>query len=49
MNFELTGTIKLIGEKQVYESGFKKLEFILTTDHDKHPQDIKFEVLGQNR
>ena len=46
MNFELTGTIKLIAEKEVFKSGFEKVEFVLTTNDIKYPEDVKFEVKG---
>ncbi len=43
-DLKLTGKIKLIGEKQTFDSGFQKIEFVLTTN-DQYPQDVKFEVL----
>jgi len=45
MSLQLTGTIKLIGEKQTFDSGFQKVEFVLTTNDEKYPQDIKFEIV----
>ena len=45
MSLQLTGTIKLIGEKQVFDSGFQKVEFVLTTNDEKYPQDVKFEIV----
>ena len=45
MSNQLTGTIKLIGEKQVFDSGFQKVEFVITTNDEKYPQDISFEIL----
>lgn len=45
MSLKLTGTIKLIGEKQVFESGFQKVEFVITTNDEKYPQDVKFEIV----
>ena len=45
MSNQLTGTIKLIGEKQVFESGFQKVEFVITTNDEKYPQDVKFEIV----
>ena len=44
MELKLNGVIKQIGEKQVFDSGFEKVEFVLTTD-DKYPQDVKFEIV----
>ena len=39
--FRLKGVIKWMGELQTFESGFQKVEFVVTTD-DKYPQDLKF-------
>lgn len=43
--YETSGTIKLIEETQTFPSGFTKREFVVTTEHDKFPQDLKFEVV----
>ena len=43
--YELKGKIKLIFDTQTFQSGFSKREFVVTTEDDKYPQDIKFEVL----
>ena len=43
--YEAKGTIKWIGETQSFPSGFSKREFVVTTQHDKYPQDLKFEVV----
>lgn len=43
--YEATGKIKLISETQSFASGFTKREFVVTTAHDKYPQDLKFEVV----
>ena len=45
MSLQLTGTIKLIGEKQTFDSGFQKVEFVVTTNDEKYPQDVKFEIV----
>jgi hypothetical protein len=45
MAFELEGTIKVIMDTQTFGSGFTKREFILTTDSEKYPQDIKMEFV----
>ena len=45
MSLQLTGTIKLIGEKQIFDSGFQKVEFVVTTNDEKYPQDVKFEIV----
>jgi hypothetical protein len=45
MSLQLTGTIKLIGEKQTFDSGFQKVEFVIATNDEKYPQDVKFEIV----
>ena len=40
--YELEGTVKLIDDTQTFGSGFKKREFVVTSD-EKFPQDVKFE------
>ena len=45
MSNQLTGTIKLIGEAQTFDSGFTKVEFVITTLDEKYPQDVKFEIM----
>jgi|SRR5688572_8317868 len=45
MAFELEGTIKVIMDVQTFGSGFTKREFVLTTDSEKYPQDIKMEFV----
>lgn len=37
--------MKWIGSTQSFPSGFSKREFVVTTAHDKYPQDIKFEIV----
>jgi len=43
--YEASGKIKLISDTQTFASGFAKREFVVTTAHDKYPQDLKFEVV----
>jgi hypothetical protein len=43
--YEAAGKIKVINETQSFPSGFSKREFVVTTAHDKYPQDLKFEVV----
>jgi len=43
--YEAAGTLKWIGDAQAFASGFTKREFVVTTAHDKYPQDLKFEVV----
>ena len=45
MSLQLKGTIKVIGEKQTFDSGFQKVEFVLTTNDEKYPQDVKFDIV----
>jgi len=44
MSLQLTGKIKLIGEVQTFDSGFRKVEFVLTTNDENYPQDVKFDI-----
>ena len=44
MSLQLTGTIKLIGDVQTFDSGFRKVEFVITTNDDMYPQDVKFDI-----
>ena len=44
-DYNLTGTIKLLNDMQTFESGFKKREFVVTTQGE-YPQDIKLEAAG---
>ena len=43
--YEAAGKIKMIGDIQTFPSGFMKREFVVTTAHDKYPQDLKFEMV----
>ncbi len=43
--YETAGKMKWIGTTQSFPSGFTKREFVVTTAHDKYPQDLKFEVV----
>jgi len=43
--FETSGKIKVVFDTQTFPSGFQKREFVVTTNHDKYPQDLKFEVV----
>jgi len=42
--YEIEGTIKLVFDKQTFDSGFTKREFVVTTD-EKFPQDVKIECI----
>ena len=43
--YETAGKVKWIGDTQTFPSGFSKREFVVTTAHDKYPQDIKFDMV----
>ena len=43
---ELTGKVKLLFDTQEFASGFKKREFIVTTQ-EQYPQDVKFEAIKE--
>jgi hypothetical protein len=43
--YEAAGKIKVINETQSFPSGFSKREFVVTTAHDKFPQELKFEIV----
>jgi single-strand DNA-binding protein len=45
--YETRGSIKWIGDSQTFPSGFVKREFVVTTAHDKYPQDLKFEMVKE--
>ena len=44
-SYDVTGTVKLVMEEQTFKSGFSKREFVLTTEDDRFPQDLKFECI----
>jgi len=46
MELKINGTIKVIGELQTWDSGFSKVEFVITTK-EEYPQDIKFEIVKE--
>ena len=46
-SYDLTGTVKLIMDVQTFDSGFTKREFVVTTQDDRFPQDIKFECVKE--
>lgn len=47
MKYEIQGTIKIVFDTQTFNSGFQKREFVITTDDDKYPQDIKFQAVKE--
>jgi hypothetical protein len=42
MPYEMTGTIKKIGDLQTFPSGFEKRELMLNDEDPRFPQDIAF-------
>ena len=46
-SYDLTGTVKLVMDTQTFSSGFTKREFVVTTQDDRFPQDIKFECVKE--
>ncbi len=43
--YEFTGQVKEIFEEQTFGSGFNKREFVVTSEGERYPQDIKFECV----
>jgi hypothetical protein len=43
---ELAGKVKLLFDTQEFASGFKKREFVVTTQ-EQYPQDVKFEAIKE--
>lgn len=44
--YEITGTVKLVGEMQTFGSGFTKRPLVVTTA-DKYPQDVQIEFVKE--
>lgn len=40
---DVAGKVKVVFDKQTFDSGFEKREFVITTA-EQYPQDIKFEL-----
>ena len=45
MSYEISGTVHIIHETQTFASGFQKREFVVKTDEEKYPQEIKLEAI----
>lgn len=43
--YDMEGTVKLIEELKTFPSGFSKREFVITTEGERFPQEIKFECV----
>ena len=46
-SYDMTGNVKAVMDKQSFDSGFTKREFVVTTEEDRFPQDIKFECVKE--
>ena len=46
MDLQVKGKLKIKGEVQTFDSGFTKLEFVVTTA-EQYPQDIKLELFKE--
>jgi single-strand DNA-binding protein len=46
-SYDLTGTVKCVMDPQTFSSGFTKREFVVTTEGERFPQDIKFECVKE--
>ncbi len=44
-SYDMEGTVKEVMEEVTYASGFNKREFVVTTEDDRFPQDIKCECV----
>ncbi len=44
-SYDMTGNVKAVMDQQTFDSGFTKREFVVTTEEDRYPQDIKFECV----
>jgi len=48
MSYELTGIVKQIGEVVIHKNDFRKLQFVVTVDDGRFPQEIGLSLLGDN-
>jgi len=48
MNYDMTGTVKVLGEAQTFSSGFTKREIVVTVEAGKYPQDVSLEFVQDN-
>lgn len=46
-SYDMTGNVKVVMDQQTFDSGFTKREFVVTTEEDRYPQDIKFECVKE--
>jgi len=45
LSYEVSGTVLLFHPTQTFASGFKKREFVVKSDEEKYPQEIKLETV----
>lgn len=45
--YEMTGSVKVVMDEVTFPSGFNKREFVVTTEEDRYPQDLKFECVKE--
>ena len=45
LSFQVSGTAKIVGDKQTFGGGFEKRELVLTVADGDYPQDINLEFL----
>jgi single-strand DNA-binding protein len=46
-SYDMTGNVKAVMDQQNFDSGFTKREFVVTTEEDRFPQDIKFQCVKE--
>lgn len=46
-NYEMEGTVKMVGDVQTFASGFSKREFVVEVEDGRFPQSIKFECVKE--
>ncbi len=46
-SYDMTGTVKEVMDEVTFNSGFNKREFVVTSEDDRFPQDIKFECVKE--
>lgn len=44
-SYDMTGIVKEVMAEMTFGSGFNKREFVVTSEEDRFPQDIKFECV----
>ena len=44
MNYTFKGTLKVKNDEQVISDKFRKREFVITSEDEKYPQDVSFQL-----